>query len=485
MNKYGGITHYVRHKLWLCLGYIILIINIMIFNANHNRHIFCQATGDGDNYCKEGNINDRDCKDKKTVEIDFQSPGRDKTYYHKNIRLMLSKSIFGLLNSNTAFCFTLYNQNNKQSFDKCVYKKEEIAEFIYPKHITVRGLGEGTIDLAAWMKDKNTELPIESTWVSYSFYVTFECIKNFDSVPSFFLEMEQVDLQSVILTNAPLCYDFLKHKIKNSRNNTNRRLDTVDNNYNNDITFRNKDNDNQNNNKIKEDNLSEKLLRNYLDVKSGSRGVFGVPFYEQSFGHGDRIFLDFILASKPNYKSIVEFGTFKGLTSLYLGMSARLRSRAKNFQTFDIVDLRQPHIISSWLGNMNFNLADLEKVPLNTDVVKSIINTDFLFVDGGNKHVEAVLYAGLLKVGSGIFIHDYQYDNENFDSPSERFPELEEMGFTPFYDDAAMLFNSCGRFWIREKQLQTFDLRIWLTNLGCVSVTHCDVSKTWKGHFGL
>ena len=55
--------------------------------------------------------------------------------------------------------------------------------------------------------------------------------------------------------------------------------------------------------------------RNYLDVKSGSRGVFGVPFYEQSFGHGDRIFLDFILASKPNYKSIVEFGTFKGLTS--------------------------------------------------------------------------------------------------------------------------------------------------------------------------
>ena len=86
-------------------------------------------------------------------------------------------------------------------------KKEEIAEFIYPKHITVRGLGEGTIDLAAWMKHKNTELPIESTWVSYSFYVTFECIKNFDSVHHFFGN-EQVDLQSVILTNAPLCYDF-------------------------------------------------------------------------------------------------------------------------------------------------------------------------------------------------------------------------------------------------------------------------------------
>ena len=188
----------------------------------------------------------------------------------------------------------------------------------------------------------------------------------------------------------------MKHKSKSSRNNTNRRLDTVDNIYNNDIAVRNKDNDNQNNNKIKEDNLSEKLLRNYLDVKSGSRGVFGVPFMSNLLDTGIEYFLDFILASQPNYKSIVEFGTFKGLTSLYLGMSARLRSRAKNFQTFDIVDLRQPHIISSWLDNMNFN-ADLEKVPLNPDVVKSIINTDFLFVDGGNKHVEAVLYAGLLK----------------------------------------------------------------------------------------
>ena len=82
---------------------------------------------------------------------------------------MLSKSIFGLLNSNTAFCFTLYNQNNKQSFDKCVYKKEEIAEFIYPKHITVRGLGEGTIDLAAWMKDKNTELQLNQ----HGFHILF------------------------------------------------------------------------------------------------------------------------------------------------------------------------------------------------------------------------------------------------------------------------------------------------------------------------
>ena len=99
------------------------------------------------------------------------------------------------------------------------------------------------------------------------------------------------------------------------------------------------------------------------------------------------------------------------------------------------------------------------------------MDADFLFVDGGNKHVEAVLYAGLMKVGSGIFIHDYQYENEDFDAPTKKFLELEEMGFSPYYEAAALLFNSCGRFWIKDGHKSSFDLRIWLTKLGCASVT--------------
>ena len=95
------------------------------------------------------------------------------------------------------------------------------------------------------------------------------------------------------------------------------------------------------------------------------QGVFGVQFYEQSFGHGDRIFLDFILSSKPQYSSFVEFGTFKGLTSLYLGMSSKLRRNAKKFRTFDIKDFRQPHIVTAWMDNMEFTIANLEQIPLN------------------------------------------------------------------------------------------------------------------------
>ena len=134
-------------------------------------------------------------------------------------------------------------------------------------------------------------------------------------------------------------------------------------------------------------------------------------------------------------------------------MSSKLRRNAKKFRTFDIKDFRQPHIVTAWMDNMEFTIANLEQIPLNQEAVKSVLDADFLFVDGGNKHVEAVLYAGLMKVGSGIFIHDYQYENEDFDAPTKKFLELEEMGFSPYYEAAALLFNSCGRFWIKDGQI--------------------------------
>jgi hypothetical protein len=459
------------------LGFVIFFSLITLFNISTN---LCFAVEKVHAYCQDGE-SDMRCGKTETSVIEFESPSADKKYYHKKIRLRLKKSIFSLLNTNTAFCFTLYNHNSKQSFDKCYDSDDDISKFVYPNYITLGGIGEGKIDLAAWMKDKNTELPIESTWISYSFFLIFDCIKKFEAVPSYFLEMDQVDLPSVSLMSAPLCYDMWKKRIKKSRKinaigKKNIPGNTMANVYDTD--------ENTNYNGVIENNItSETLLRNYLDIKSGGRGIFGVPFYEQSFGHGDRIFLDFILSRHQHYKSIVEFGTFKGLTSLYLAMSVRLRSRENNFETFDIADFRQPYIVHSWLDNMKFNIANLELLPLDKGAVKAVLQTDFLFVDGGNKRIEAVLYASLLKVGSGIFIHHYQYDNENFDKPTERFLELEEMGFRPYYNDAAMLFNSCGRFWIREKNLQTFDIRIWLTNLGCVSITHCDVSKTWSEQF--
>ena len=425
---------------------------------------------EGKKRCEVGH---ESCLQQRENEIQFISPMKDKTYYHKKIRIHVDKSLIDLFTDDTAFCFTLYNLNTTRSLDKCYTTTTEILEVVHPKHISVGGLGEGVVELAAWLKDQKTEMPIESTWISYSFMVSFECISRFDSVPTAFMEMEQVDLEAVALQLSPHCYNLWKNKVKGSRRNINM------------IEYESVGIDSKNGMHNGLENTSEGLLRKYLDVKSASRGVFGVQFYEQSFGHGDRIFLDFILSSKPQYSSFVEFGTFKGLTSLYLGMSSKLRRNAKKFRTFDIKDFRQPHIVTAWMDNMEFTIANLEQIPLNQEAVKSVLDADFLFVDGGNKHVEAVLYAGLMKVGSGIFIHDYQYENEDFDAPTKKFLELEEMGFSPYYEAAALLFNSCGRFWIKEGDKSSFDLRIWLTKLGCASVTHCDVSKTWANNFGL
>ena len=106
----------------------------------------------------------------------------------------------------------------------------------------------------------------------------------------------------------------------------------------------------------------------------------------------------------------------------------------------------------------------------------------FFFIDGGNKLVEAYLYAGNMKVGSGLMLHDFQYDNDFGRVPTQRNDILEKMGFVPKYEDVATVFNSCARFWIREKEAGDgggFDLNDWLIDLGCNSVTHCDVAATF------
>ena len=80
-----------------------------------------------------------------------------------------------------AFCFTLYNLNTTRSLDKCYTTTTEILEVVHPKHISVGGLGEGVVELAAWLKDQKTEMPIESTWISYSFMVSFEYVDQVEA----------------------------------------------------------------------------------------------------------------------------------------------------------------------------------------------------------------------------------------------------------------------------------------------------------------
>ena len=144
-----------------------------------------------------GGVGHESCMEARKGEIEFLSPLKDKIYYHRKIRILVNNSLLDLFTDGKAFCFTLYNFNTTRSLDKCYTTTTEILEVVHPKYISVGGLGEGVIELAAWLKDQRTEMPIESTWISYSFKVSFECINRFGSVPNIFMEMEQVDLEAV------------------------------------------------------------------------------------------------------------------------------------------------------------------------------------------------------------------------------------------------------------------------------------------------
>ena len=113
--------------------------------------------------------------------------------------------------------------------------------------------------------------------------------------------------------------------------------------------------------------------------------------------------------------------------------------------TFDIEDVRTTAVMRAWIDSVHFVLADLESYPLNVEVISAVEQSDFLFIDGGDKIVEAKLYAPFVKVGAGMMLHDYNYNHLEM-AP---FQELVDLGFVQMYSEVAATFNSCARFWMR------------------------------------
>ena len=191
-------------------------------------------------------------------------------------------------------------------------------------------------------------------------------------------------------------------------------------------------------------------------------------------GHGDRILLDAAIRVAQirslrqlevnQNQNIVEFGTFHGVTSLYLGMVAKLWG--VKFDTFDIEDVRTPQVKSAWLDCMNFHLTDLERVrgPLVDDAsLLAVKKARFLFVDGGHKDIEVWNFQRFARVGTVMLVHDIDYTRYNGilqtvpgeDRNSARVPAvhkfLKEFGWRQILTRAAIELVSCARVWIRER----------------------------------
>ena len=188
-------------------------------------------------------------------------------------------------------------------------------------------------------------------------------------------------------------------------------------------------------------------LYDFIGVLSGSRSLFGETFNSVAFGFGDRMFLEFILQRHPGVKNIVEFGVYRGVTSLYLGMSTSLRGGS--LSSFDREDLRSDAVKRSWLGNMKFFTHDLENPAGISEVAVNLLGkADLLFNDGGDKDLESRIYANFLPIGALLFQHDFSYEHTDR-GQSGYF--LENLGFEALYEDVAKYLNSCGRVWVRRK----------------------------------
>ena len=159
---------------------------------------------------------------------------------------------------------------------------------------------------------------------------------------------------------------------------------------------------------------------------------------------GDIFFFDYVVAKHNQFKEFIELGTFGGVTSLYLGMMARLRG--VKFYTFDNIDRRIECIKNNWLDNMFFMKEDV-LISANEKVINEIEKESvLLFIDNGNKIKEFNLYVPYLKINSVVLVHDW---NEEI-RESDIIENLKKYNFISFHNDTAENLQSSCRGWIKQ-----------------------------------
>ena len=155
-------------------------------------------------------------------------------------------------------------------------------------------------------------------------------------------------------------------------------------------------------------------LKQWLNLNNKDRTLYGLGYLEISTGFADRNYIDYLiyLQKKEGISQIVELGTWKGVTSLHLGITSKVNGI--KFHTFDIEDFRIDCIKKSWLDNMNFYQEDV--LQLNERVVEIISKPNTLiFIDNGDKEKEFNMYVPYVGKNSTVIIHDWEteVDYEN------------------------------------------------------------------------
>jgi len=187
------------------------------------------------------------------------------------------------------------------------------------------------------------------------------------------------------------------------------------------------------------------LLEEYLTLKKDrtTRSLFGRRAFH-AFGHGDLLFLDFVL-SRHKWKNCVELGTGSGLTTLYLAVAFGLRKG--EVTTYDIRRKPLGTFHEYFPDNVTFTELDVLTEPSEKIISELSRPNTFAFFDNGKKRQEVAMYAKNLKPGSGFIVHDWPKE-----FGPEDVPAVLEAGFGLYGEHKSRLFQSCCRCFVRKSQ---------------------------------
>jgi cephalosporin hydroxylase len=149
----------------------------------------------------------------------------------------------------------------------------------------------------------------------------------------------------------------------------------------------------------KEKSIEEMEITNYKGIECGQA---------TGFHH-----LLNILFLKQSFKNVIELGTQRGGTSLFLNDLMNLYG-GNNFITFDI---------NKCNVGVNQVVGDILNDQKTIDLIKTNIQKEgktLLFCDGGDKKSEFNKFAPFLKDGDFIMLHDYAHDKEFFNREINR-----------------------------------------------------------------
>eukprot|EP01101_Sappina_pedata_P006598 TRINITY_DN331_c0_g1_i1.p1 TRINITY_DN331_c0_g1~~TRINITY_DN331_c0_g1_i1.p1 ORF type:complete len:241 (-),score=85.63 TRINITY_DN331_c0_g1_i1:100-822(-) len=142
------------------------------------------------------------------------------------------------------------------------------------------------------------------------------------------------------------------------------------------------------------------------------RHVFGLDFDESSqTGFGDFMMLDFMFTAHKSLKNIIELGSYKGISGLYLGAMANVRGGL--FVSFDHIDRRSEAIKLAWARQpyMQQVMANLlAPAPYDQNLLPYLGWRDTLyFFDNGKKIYEINSYLPFISKNNSPFCtHDWE-----------------------------------------------------------------------------